>query len=95
MEKKQVLIEILRQLEWHWELARWFLVIVEKSENEKIIDDLIKLIQTGIRSIKDKRIRAKLVERVKEMQMRWDIDQENSSEEAENLLDDFIKGIEE
>ena len=95
MDKKQLLIEILKQLEWHWDLARWFLVIVKKSDNEKFIDDLLKLIQTWIKAIKNKRMKAKLVERVKELQRKWNIDQENSKKEADNLLDNFIKIIEE
>ena len=93
-QKKQLLISVLKQLEWHRDLAPWFLVIAEKSENEKIIDDLLKLIQTWIKSIKDKRIRTKLVNRVKELQMKWDLDQERNREEADGLLDDFINNIE-
>lgn len=93
-QKKQLLIEILKQLKWHWDLAPWFLVIVEKTGKEELIDDLLKLIQTGIKSIKGKRIRTKLVNRIKEMQKKWDIDQENNSKEADSLLDDFINNIE-
>jgi len=93
-QKKQLLIDVLKKLEWHRDLAPWFLVIVEKFENEKIIDDLLKLIQTWIKSIKDKRIRTKLVNRVKELQKKWDFDKEKSGDEADNLLDDFINNIE-
>ena len=93
-EKKALLIEILKQLEWHRDLAPWFLVIVEKTWNEKIIDELLKLIQMWIKSIKDKRVRTKLVNRVKELQKKWDLDQEKSCEESDSLLDDFINNIE-
>lgn len=93
-QKKELLIEILKQLEWYWDLVPWFLVIIEKTGDEELIDDLLKLIQTGIKSIKGKRIRTKLVNRIKEMQKKWDIDQENNSKEADSLLDDFINNIE-
>jgi hypothetical protein len=92
-QKKQLLIEILKQLEWHWDLAPWFLVIVEKTGKEELIDDLLKIIQTGIKSIKDKRIRTKLVNRIKEMQKKWDLDQEEKGKEADNQLDNFINNI--
>ena len=93
MNKKQLLIEILKQLKWHRDLAIWFLIIVEKTEDEKLIDELFKIIQKWIKSIKDNRIRTKLINRVKELQKKWDLDQENNSEEAEDLLDDFINDI--
>ncbi len=93
-QKKQLLIDILKQLEWHRDLAPWFLVVVEKTWNNEIIDTLLNLIQMWIKSIKDKRIRSKLVNRVKELQKKWDLDQENSSKEADSLLDDFINNIE-
>ncbi len=75
-------------------MAPWFLVVVEKTWNNEIIDTLLNLIQMWIKSIKDKRIRSKLVNRVKELQKKWDLDQENSSKEADSLLDDFINNIE-
>lgn len=93
-QKKELLIEILKQLEWHWDLAPWFLVIIEKAGNEELIDDLLKLIKTGIKSIKNKRIKTKLINRVKELQKKWDLDQEERSEEADKMLDDFINNIE-
>lgn len=93
-QKKQLLIEILKQLEWHWDMAPWFLVIVEKAWDERLIDDLLKLIQTWIKSIKDKRIKNKLINRVKELQKKWDLDHEKSSEEADDLLNDFLNNIE-
>jgi len=43
-ERKQGLIKILKQLEWDWDLARWFLIIVENTEDEEVIDGLIKII---------------------------------------------------
>lgn len=94
-QKKELLIEILKQLEWHWDLAPWFLVIIEKTGNEELIDDLLKLIKTGIKSIKNKRIKTKLINRIKEMKKKWDIEQEKEREEADELLEDFINGIEE
>jgi len=93
-EKKAILTDILKQLEWLRDLAPWFLVIVEKTWNEKIINDLLKLIQTWIKSIKDKRVRTKLVNRVKELQKKWDLDQEKCGKESDNLLNDFINNIE-
>ena len=95
MKDKQKLIEILKQLEWNRDLARWFLLIVEKTEDEKLIDEIIKLIKRWIRTIKNNRIRTKLIERVKELQRKWDLDQETSNEEADSRLDDFINGVEE
>ena len=90
-ERKQGLIKILKQLEWDWDLARWFLIIVEKTEDEEVIDGLIRVIHRWIRTIKNNRLRAKLEERVKELQRKWDLDQESGREEADNLLNDFIK----
>ena len=93
-QKKQLLIEILKKLEWHRELATWFLIIVEKTWNEKIINQLLKLIQKWIKSIKEKNIRTKLINRIKELQKKWDKEQEESNNETENLLEDFINNME-
>ena len=93
-EKKKILIKILKQLEWHRNLAQWFLVIVKKTENEKIVDDLLKTIEIWMKSIKNKRIRTKLVKRVKELQKKWDTDQEKNNNEANNMLEKFINNIE-
>ena len=84
---------MLKKLEWYWDMAPWFLVIVEKTWDEKIIDELLKLIQIGIKSIKDKRVRTKITNRIKELQKEWDLTQEIEKEEAEKMLDEFISNI--
>ncbi len=93
-QKKQLIMDILKQLKSHRDLAPWFLVIIEKTWSEEIIDELLKLIQTGIKSIKDKRIRTKLVDKIKELQKRWDIEQEKERKESDELLEKFIDEIE-
>ena len=86
IKKKQLLIEILKELEWQRDLASWFLVIIEKTWNEELIDKLLKIIQKWIKTIKDNRIRTKLINRIKKLQSRWDKDQENSTDEANKIL---------
>ena len=93
-QKKELILRVLEKLEWYWDMAPWFLVIIEKAGNEELIDDLLKLIRTGIKTIKNKRIKEKLVSRVKELQRKWDLEQEQNWEEADNLLEDFINNIE-
>ena len=92
-KKKELILRVLEKLEWYWDMAPWFLVIVEKTWDEKIIDELLKLIQIGIKSIKDKRVRTKIANRIKELQKEWDLTQEIEKEEAEKMLDEFISNI--
>lgn len=92
-QKKELILRVLEKLEWYWDMAPWFLVIVEKTWDEKIIDELLKLIQIGIKSIKDKRVRTKIANRIKELQKEWDLTQEIEKEEAEKMLDEFISNI--
>ena len=93
-QKKELILRVLEKLEWYWDMAPWFLAIVERTSDEKIVEDLLKLIRTGIKTIKNKRIKEKLVSRVKELQRKWDLEQEQNWEEADNLLEDFINNIE-
>jgi len=93
-QKKQLLYNILKQFVWYRDMAPWFLVVLEKAWSEKLIDDLLNIIQKWVKSIKNNRIRIKLIERVKELQKKWDLDKAKDSENADNILNEFINNLE-
>lgn len=87
---KQLLINILNTINPYWDLAEWFLTIVQNTDDDSLIKYLLIEIQDWIKSIKSKKSKEEIKRKIKK------ISEENNKkdkEEADKMLEDFIKSI--
>lgn len=92
-QKKQALEKILEALIPYWDLAEWFLLILNKGNNDELIEKLYQEILKEIRNIdsesQQKQIKTAL-QKLKEKSEQVCKEDEN---EAEIMLEDFINNI--
>lgn len=91
-EKKELLIQIVTNLQPHWEMADGILALLKSSYiTQETIDGLIKTINTGIKNSKNKLSKSKLekwlekIQKIKEVERSEDL----SEEELDQLLEDI------
>ena len=90
---KQLLIDMLNAIDPYWDLAGWFLTIVQNTEDDNLIKYLLIEIQNWIKSIKSERIRENIKRKIKEMTEENDEKDKQDKEDADKFLDNFIKSI--
>ena len=87
--KKQNLIKILEELSKKWEKAEWLIILIETTNDEKLIDILISTINSAMKTIKDDRVKEKMWESIKllnEMKAKERLDYKKDLLDAEDML---------
>ena len=90
---KQLLIDILNTIDPYWDLAGWFLTIVQNTEDDNLIKFLLIEIQNWIKTIKSERTRENIKRKIKEMAEENDRKDKQDKEDADEFLNNFIKSI--
>ena len=90
---KQLLIDILEALEPHWDLAGWFLTIAQNTNDDNLINYLLLEVQNWVKSIASKRSRDEIKRKLKKIKENDDKINKKDKEEADKMLEDFIKSI--
>lgn len=92
-ENKELLIKILKAISPYRNLAEWFLTIIKNSNDENLINTILIEIQNWIKSIKSQRNREKIKKEIKEIYKGNDIKTKEDKENADKILDNFIKNL--
>jgi len=93
IQKKQTLQKILTALISYWEPAEWFLILLNETQNDELIEKLYHEILKNIKEIKSKWQQEQIktaLEKLKENSEQVIKADEN---EANKMLDDFINNI--
>ncbi len=96
MIEKTLVINVLEKIKPYWDMAEWFLVVVQQSDNQEVVDELWGLIYTWIITITDEKkkelIKNQLIQikslRVAEEQSNFK-DQKDADDMLNNLLNDI------
>ena len=91
--KKNLLINILKAIDWYRDLAGWFLTIIQNTNDENLINNTLTEIQNWIKSIKSQRNKEKIKNKITEIYKENDKKLKEDKQNAEKFLDDFIKNI--
>lgn len=94
MHKKIVLSKILRKILPYRNLAKWFLLLVEESDDQNVIDNLYTTIIFQIKSIKWKKEKEILTTALQELREKEYKNQEQVNREADEIFDDLLKNME-
>ncbi len=92
--KKQTLQRILEALIPYWDLAEWFLIIIEQSNDEELENQILSMIYKWVKSITSEKDRIKIKKKINETQKENDFANQKDQEEADKILNDFINNIE-
>ena len=92
-QKKELLINILKAIDSHRDLAEWLLIIIQEIDDEFIIDNILLWIQNWIKSIKSKREKEKIKKEIKQIYKKNDDKIKQDKESADKFLEDFINNI--
>jgi uncharacterized protein involved in tolerance to divalent cations len=91
-QKKELLINVITKLKWHWDLAEWILALLESSYiDDKAIDWLIDLVSKSIKACKnnvDTNKMKKWLEKIQEIK-----ELENAEKLSEEDLDALLESI--
>lgn len=85
---------ILTALVPYRNLAEAFLTIIEKTNDKELENQILLSISQWIKSIKSNRDRAKIKNKIKELQKKSNYETEKDREEADQILNDFINNME-
>lgn len=96
MDKKEILIKILTQLEPIWNLAKWLKSLVETwTLWDNMLDILIEAVQWAVHTVKSKKDREKIqkwldvMQKIKKMEEKSKEQDEKDLEELDKMLDNF------
>ena len=92
--QKESLKTILKALIPYWNLAEWFLTIVEQTNDKELENQILSMIYKWVKSITSEKDRTKIKNKINEMQKKNDFENQKDQEEADKILDDFINNIE-
>jgi len=88
-QKKQALQKILEALIPYWDLAEWFLLILEKWENDELIEQLYDKIKSEIKKINNEKNRKNIKNTLKQIKKK----EEKEKQEENEYLEDLISNI--
>lgn len=95
MEKKELLLKLLDWLKWHWDMAEWFYILVEKwFVWEKELNWLMAFFAQAIKDTTDNNLRKKLQEWLSIIKKIQELEIKSKQEEQKELLE-LEKQIEE
>ena len=92
-KKMEILKTILEQLIPYWDLAEWFLLLLNEEWNDELKEKLYQNILTEIRNIKSKVQQQKIKTALKKLKERSEYSIKGDEEDAVNILNDFINNI--
>lgn len=96
MIEKTLIINVLEQLKPYWDMAEWFLVVVQQSDNQEILDELWGLIYTWITTIADANQKNLIKNKLLQIQSLRLAEEESSSKDqkdADTILDGLLNDI--
>ena len=85
---------ILTALIPYWNLAEWFLAIVEGTDDEELEKQILSMIYKWVKSITSNKDRMEIKKMINQMQKKYDFESKKDQEEADKILDDFINNME-
>lgn len=83
--KKQILLEILSELEWSWEIAFWLKKLIENSQDEDLINIVYEMIDYWINQTKIDENSEKILT-IKDKLKDFKNQEENQQEDVEIFL---------
>lgn len=83
--KKQILLEILSELEWSWEIAFWLKKLIENSQDEDLINIVYEMIDYWINKTKIDENSEKILT-IKDKLKDFKNQEENQQEDIETFL---------
>ena len=83
--KKQILLEILSELEWSWEIAFWLKKLIENSQDEDLINIVYEMIDYWINQTKIEENSEKILT-IKDKLKDFKNQEENQQEDVEIFL---------
>lgn len=83
--KKQILLEILSELEWSWEIAFWLKKLIENSQDEDLINIVYEMIDYWINQTKIEENSEKILT-IKDKLKDFKNQEENQQEDIEIFL---------
>jgi len=92
MNKKRLLIEVIKKLKWSRELADGILALLENADiDNKTIDGLIRILAISIKNVKWEREKANVEKSLKQLRKIKEIEaiEKESEEDIERILDDI------
>jgi len=92
-EKKKILKKILTALVPYWELAEWFLLLLEEEWNEGIEEKLYQRILKEIRNINSKTQQENIKTALQKLKEKSETVTKTEEKEAEEMLDDFMNNL--
>lgn len=91
--QKESLKTILTALIPYRNLAEWFLTIINETDDKELENEILSMINKWVKSITSERDRAKIKNKINEIQKKNDFENQKDKEEADKILDDFISNI--
>ena len=96
MIEKTLIINVLEHLKPYWDMAEWFLVVVQQSDNQEVVDELRGLIYTWITTIADENQKNLIKNQLLQIQSLRLAEEESSSKDqkdADTILDGLLNDI--
>ena len=91
--KKQSLQRILEALIPYWDLAEWFLLLLNEEWNDELIEKLYQEILSEIRKINSEDQQEKIKTALQRLREGSDATTKSDEQDAEQMLNDFIDNI--
>lgn len=88
-EKRKALQKILEALIPHWDIAEWFLLILQTWWNDELIEQLYKNIKEEIKNIKNENDRKNIKKTLKSIQKKEHIEKQKDNEYLEDLINNI------
>lgn len=89
MGKKELLLEIITKLLPYWDLGEGYLLLLQNTEDETLIDQLYTLFLTQIKTINSKQAQEALRATLQNLREREAKEKEQESEALELLLENL------
>ncbi len=88
-EKVQALNKILKALIPHWDMAEWFLILLQEEWNDELIERIYERIIIEIKSINSKKKRKDIKKDLKKLKEK----EEKENKKNDEYLEDLINNI--
>ena len=88
-EKKQALQKILEALIPYWDMAEWFLLILNEEWNNELKENLYQNIINEIKNINNKKNRNNIKQALKNIQKKEYLEKQKENEYLEDLINNI------
>lgn len=92
-QKKQTLKKILETLIPYWDMAEWFLLILNENWNDELKENLYKHIIKEIKSVNSKTQQENIKNALQKLKEKSELVMKSDEDDAEKILDDFINNL--